>query len=135
MSNTKTGIERKLLTEKSIQSSILHPERLSYGVLQTSVLRMNSEFNSLANTFHVIAEDGSPVWEVWKNDTLFLPSGKRFDVLVTATGNGSIPLNNTFAEPYGTLNHNIIATVNIQGNQTDVKHADIIPTSLIQGET
>ena len=44
------------------------------------------------NTFHVIAEDGSPVWKVWDNDTLFLPSGKRFDVLVTATGSGSIPL-------------------------------------------
>ena len=37
------------------------------------------------------------------NDTLFLPSGKRFDVLVTATGNGSIPLgapNNSFTAPY-----------------------------------
>ena len=82
------------------------------------------------NTFHVIAEDGSPVWKVWNNDTLFLPSGKRFDVLVTANGSGSIPLgpvNNTFTAPYDSH----IATVNIQGNQTDVKPADILPTSLI----
>ncbi len=82
------------------------------------------------NTFNVIAEDGSPVWKVWNNDTLFLPSGKRFDVLVTANGSGSIPLgpvNNTFTAPYDSH----IATVNIQGNQTDVKPADILPTSLI----
>ncbi len=82
------------------------------------------------NTFHVIAEDGSPVWEVWNNDTLFLPSGKRFDVLVTANGSGSIPLgagNSSFVAPYDLH----IATVNIQGNQTDVEPADILPTSLI----
>ena len=82
------------------------------------------------NTFNVIAEDGSPVWKVWNNDTLFLPSGKRFDVLVTANGSGSIPLGvpaNPFTAPYDSH----VATVNIQGNQTDVKPADILPTSLI----
>ena len=49
---------------------------------------------------------------------------------MTATGNGSIPLgvpDNPFTAPYDWH----IATVNIQGNQTDVKPADIIPTSLI----
>jgi suppressor of ftsI len=80
------------------------------------------------HTFHVIAEDGSPVWEVWNNDTLFLPSGKRFDVLVTATGNGSIPLNNTFGLGY--YHDNRFATINIQGNQKDVENVNIIPTSL-----
>ncbi len=82
------------------------------------------------NKFHVIAEDGNPVWKVWDNDTLFLPSGKRFDVLVTATGNGSIPLrsvNDSFTAPYDLH----IATVNIQGNQNDTNPATIIPTSLI----
>ena len=44
------------------------------------------------NTFHIIAEDGSPVWKVWNNESLFMPSGKRYDVLVTANGSGSIPL-------------------------------------------
>jgi suppressor of ftsI len=70
--------------------------------------------------FHVLAEDGSPVWKVWDNDTLFLPSGKRFDVLVTATGNGSIPLgvvNNSYNDEHD----NLIATINIQGNQKDMK--------------
>ena len=59
-----------------------------------------------------------------------MPSGKRYDVLVTANGSGSIPLgavNNSFTAPYDSH----IATVNIQGNQTDVKPADILPTSLI----
>ena len=84
------------------------------------------------HTFHIIAEDGSPVWEVWENDTLFLPSGKRFDVLVTATGNGSIPLNNTFGLGY--YHDNRFATVNVQGNQKDVENVNIIPTSLISRE-
>ena len=82
------------------------------------------------NTFNVIAEDGSPVWKVWNNESLFFPSGKRYDVLVTANGSGSIPLgpvNSSVTAPYDLH----IATVNIQGNQTDVKPADILPTSLI----
>lgn len=35
------------------------------------------------HVFHVIAEDGDPVWRVWDADRLLLPSGKRYDVLVT----------------------------------------------------
>ena len=83
--------------------------------------------------FHVIAEDGSPVWKVWENNTLLLPPGKRFDVLVTATCNESIPLKtlNTayYPQPSSTTgNETTIATVNVQGNQKD--HVKIIPTSL-----
>jgi suppressor of ftsI len=75
--------------------------------------------------FHVIAEDGYPVWKVWENDTLLLPSGKRFDVLVTGTGNGSIPLRavNGGDDWPGT----VLATVNVQGNQNV---NNIIPTTL-----
>lgn len=43
------------------------------------------------HTFHVIAEDGNPVWDVWTTDNILLPSGKRFDVLVTANGSGYYP--------------------------------------------
>jgi FtsP/CotA-like multicopper oxidase with cupredoxin domain len=32
--------------------------------------------------FHVLAEDGNPVWEVKAFDSLVMPPGKRFDVLV-----------------------------------------------------
>jgi FtsP/CotA-like multicopper oxidase with cupredoxin domain len=82
------------------------------------------------NTFHVIAEDGSPVWRVWNNDSLFFPSGKRFDVLVTANGSGSLPLgvpDNPFTAPYDTH----VATVNVQGNQKGAQSADTLPASLI----
>lgn len=34
------------------------------------------------HAFHVIAEDGNPVWDVSQADALVLPPGKRFDVLV-----------------------------------------------------
>jgi suppressor of ftsI len=74
------------------------------------------------HAFHVLAEDGYPVWQVWNNGTLFLPSGKRFDVLVTATGNGSIP--------FRTVKNHLIATVNIQDNQKYVKNVNIIPITL-----
>jgi suppressor of ftsI len=36
------------------------------------------------HAFHVVAEDGSPVWDVRSADALVLPPGKRFDVLVQA---------------------------------------------------
>jgi FtsP/CotA-like multicopper oxidase with cupredoxin domain len=76
--------------------------------------------------FQVIAEDGDPVWKVWDNDTLLLPSGKRFDVLVTATGNGNIPLKSLAYYPYPDIT---IANVYVQGNQKEP--AKTIPTSLI----
>jgi suppressor of ftsI len=75
--------------------------------------------------FHVIAEDGYPVWKVWENDTLLLPSGKRFDVLVTGTGNGSIPL--SAVNGGDDLPGTVLATVNVQGNQNV---NNIIPTTL-----
>lgn len=130
ISNTNTGTERN-----TVNGEINPVINITSGETQLWRFANIGPENELAvelpgNTFYVLAEDGSPVWEVWKNDSLFLPSGKRFDVLVTATGNGSIPLNNTFAEPYGTWDHNIIATVNIQGNQKDTENSTIIPTSL-----
>ena len=50
--------------------------------------------------FYVVAEDGSPVWKVWDTDNLVLPSGKRFDVLVTLTDNDSIHLKAFDYYPY-----------------------------------
>lgn len=88
------------------------------------------------NMFYIIAEDGSPVWEVWKNDTLFMSSGKRFDVLITANGSGLTQLvsaNNPFTAPYD--RH--IATINIQqGNQTNKtpNASSILETALIPKE-
>ena len=42
--------------------------------------------------FAVIAEDGIPVWDVDQYDTLLLPPGKRFDVLVAAPDAGTYDL-------------------------------------------
>lgn len=88
------------------------------------------------NKFYIIAEDGSPVWKVWKNDTLFMSSGKRFDVLITANGSGLVQLvsaNNPFTAPYDRN----IATINIQqgnltnGTATTAAASDILGTGLI----
>ena len=43
-------------------------------------------------SFAVIAEDGMPVWDVDRRDTLLLPPGKRFDVLVAAPDPGTYEL-------------------------------------------
>jgi suppressor of ftsI len=40
------------------------------------------ELQLIGHPFHVIAEDGNPVWKVKAADSLVLPPGKRFDVLV-----------------------------------------------------
>jgi suppressor of ftsI len=130
LSNTMSGHER--LTVNGEVNPVINIKSGETQLWRLANIGSENEFTVglPGNKFHVIAEDGSPVWEVWNNDTLFFPSGKRFDVLVTATGNGSIPLgtpNNPFTAPYDLH----VATVNIQGNQKDVKPADILPTSLI----
>jgi FtsP/CotA-like multicopper oxidase with cupredoxin domain len=43
-------------------------------------------------TFHVIAEDGNPVWKVWTAPHLVLPPGKRFEALVQGPPSGTQPL-------------------------------------------
>lgn len=75
--------------------------------------------------FHVIAEDGYPVWKVWDTDNLVLPSGKRFDVLVTPMGNGSIHLKALDYYPYP---ETTIATINVQENT--IEHVKTIPSNL-----
>ncbi len=42
--------------------------------------------------FAVIGEDGIPVWDVDERDTLLMPPGKRFDVLVAAPDAGTYDL-------------------------------------------
>jgi suppressor of ftsI len=52
--------------------------------------------------FAVIAEDGIPVWDVDQRDTLLLPPGKRFDVLVAAPDAGTYDL---VSLPYAQFNN------------------------------
>jgi len=147
VSNTTTGHERLTVNGEvnptiNITSGETQLWRLA-NIASETPLRV--EFSG--HKFHVIAEDGSPVWEVWNNDTLFMPSGKRFDVLVTANGSGSSlfgsvgdsksdDLKGLFSQTSmkgGNMATalGLLATINIQGNQTNVIPADILPTSLI----
>jgi FtsP/CotA-like multicopper oxidase with cupredoxin domain len=127
MSNTLTGHER-LTTNGEINPQV----NIKSGETQLwRIANIGSEnyisVGLAGHKFHIIAEDGYPVWKVRENNTLFLPSGKRFDLLVTGTGNGSFPLsvvNDAFNDhPLGT----VLATAHVQGNQKDV---NIIPTTL-----
>jgi len=131
LSNTDTGHERLTVNgEVNPQINMTSGETQLWHLANIGPenwLYVRSPFPG--QPFHVIAEDGYPVWHVWNNDTLNIPSGSRFDVLVTATGNGSIPfrtVSNSYTEPYDHL----IATVNVQGNQKDVKDVNVIPTTL-----
>jgi suppressor of ftsI len=138
MSNTLTGHER-LIVNGEINPTI----NIKSGETQLwRIANIGPEnYVSVAlpgHKFYIIAEDGYPVWKVRQNDTLFLPSGKRFDVLVTGAGNETFgasaathydPLkvvNDQFNDhPLGT----VIATMNVQGNQI-VKPVSISPTTL-----
>jgi suppressor of ftsI len=130
LSNTMSGHER--LTVNGEVNPVINIKAGETQLWRLANIGSENEFTLQlpGNTFNVITEDGSPVWKVWNNDTLFLPSGKRFDVLVTANGSGPVPLgspNSPFTAPYDLH----VATVNIQGNQKDAKPVDTIPTSLI----
>src|SRR6478735_53171 len=78
MSNTNTGIER--LTVNGEINPVVNITSGETQLWRFANIGPEDEFivGLPGHTFHVIAEDGSPVWEVWDNDTLFLPSGKRF---------------------------------------------------------
>jgi FtsP/CotA-like multicopper oxidase with cupredoxin domain len=130
LSNTMSGHET--LTVNGKVNPVINIKSGETQLWRLANIGSENEFTLTlpGNTFHVITEDGSPVWEVWDNDTLFFPSGKRFDVLVTANGSGPIPLGvpaNPFTAPYDSH----VATVNVQGNKTDANSADTLPTSLI----
>jgi suppressor of ftsI len=132
LSNTSTGHERLTVNgEVNPKINITSGETQLWRLANIGPggwLLVRSPFPG--QPFHVIAQDGYPVWKVWNNDTLNIPSGSRFDVLVTATGNGSIPFTTVKNSPYTDPPDHLIATVNIQGNQKDVKQANIIPTTL-----
>ncbi len=83
--------------------------------------------------FFVVAEDGMPVWRVWNAEQLLLPSGKRYDVMVT--GNGSVQPG---LYPLTALSYHqgcvicpevTLATLNVSG--TDITTKKVLPSSLI----
>ena len=68
------------------------------------------------HVFHVIAEDGMPVWQVWDSNRLLLPSGKRYEVLVTGGSLGTHPLTAlSYHEGCVVCPVVTLATVNVEG--------------------
>jgi FtsP/CotA-like multicopper oxidase with cupredoxin domain len=105
LSNTDTGHERLTVNgEVNPQINMTSGETQLWHLANIDPenwIYVRSPFTG--QPFHVIAEDGYPVWQVWNNDTLNIPSGSRFDVLVTATGNGSIPFRSVVYSPSGQI--------------------------------
>lgn len=68
------------------------------------------------HAFNVVAEDGSPVWDVANADALVLPPGKRFDVLVQGGAAGSYAFKTI---PYDQGSHDfpdaVLATLTVAG--------------------
>lgn len=66
--------------------------------------------------FHVLAEDGSPVWEVSRTDHLFLPPGKRYDVLVRGGEEGRYEMiTRHYEEGFQLLPRKTLASVTVAG--------------------
>lgn len=94
--------------KNSVADPAAAPVRLINGVLlptidiapgETQLWRLanigaNTYYDIQADgiTFHVIAEDANPVWEVWDADHLVMPPGKRFEVLVQGPPEGDYAL-------------------------------------------
>ncbi|HEX9376026.1 MAG TPA: multicopper oxidase domain-containing protein [Actinomycetota bacterium] len=84
-------------------------------------------------TFHVVAEDGRPVWRVWNATSLVLPPGKRYEVLVRGPAAGAYELK---AQPYsqGVMNQRgsvALASVTSKGPRQTPK---ALPTGLVPPE-
>ncbi len=81
------------------------------------------------HTFTVLAEDGSPRWEVTSEDHLVLPPGKRFDVLVQGGEPGDYELiTRKFDEGFQRLPRKNLASVEVTGPATEPTTE--LPTSM-----
>lgn len=70
--------------------------------------------------FHVLAEDGSPVWQVTRPDHLVLPPGKRFDVLVQGGKPGKYTLRTRkYDEGFMLLPDTELAEVEVSGSSAE----------------
>ena len=81
------------------------------------------------HVFHVVAEDGHPVWKVWSARALVLPPGKRYEVLVQAASPGTYALKTLryrAGGDLGTFPEKTLATLTVKG--TPVSPA-VLPTT------
>ena len=81
------------------------------------------------SVFHVIAEDGVPVWQTWDAETLVLPSGKRFDVLVQGGRPGTVPLQGlSYHQGCVACPEVTLATLTVAGA---AEQSTVLPTGLV----
>jgi suppressor of ftsI len=81
------------------------------------------------HVFHVVAEDGRPVWKVWSAQTLVLPPGKRFEVLVQASRRGTYRLKTlryNGGAGFATFPERTLATLTVKGTPV---HPNTLPTA------
>jgi FtsP/CotA-like multicopper oxidase with cupredoxin domain len=87
------------------------------------------ELSLEGHPFYVIAEDANPVWKVWSAQSLVLPPGKRFDVLVQGGAPGSYILRtldfDQGGDHYPDTN---LATLTVEGTEATPA---ALPTSLM----
>jgi suppressor of ftsI len=80
------------------------------------------------HAFHVVAEDGNPVWDVRTADALVLPPGKRFDVLVQAGEAGTYAFETIVYDQGNHVYPEVqLATLTIEG---DVQPPAALPASV-----
>jgi FtsP/CotA-like multicopper oxidase with cupredoxin domain len=81
------------------------------------------------SVFHVIAEDGVPVWQTWDAETLVLPSGNRFDVLVQGGRPGTVPLQGlSYHQGCVACPEVTLATLTVAGA---AEQSTVLPTGLV----
>jgi FtsP/CotA-like multicopper oxidase with cupredoxin domain len=88
------NIDSNAPTTRTVNGAV-NPE-LSIAPGETQLWRLANigadiwyELSLEGHPFHVVAEDGSPVWQAWSAESLVLPPGKRFDVLVQGQSPGT----------------------------------------------
>lgn len=80
--------------------------------------------------FNVIAEDGNPVWQVNAVDSLVLPPGKRFDVLVQGGDPGTVELKTLAYDQQGDQYPEAsLATVTVNESPTEPA---VIPEQIVE---
>ncbi|CAB4550833.1 unannotated protein [freshwater metagenome] len=119
---TVNGLVNPVLTAQPGETQLLRLANMSADIWYK--LKMEGA------SFNVIGEDSNPVGTVWSKDTLLLPPGKRYDVLMRWDEPGSFKL---VTLPYQTGPEGdsyplrTLATIKVEGDPVPAK---ALPTSL-----
>lgn len=88
------------------------------------------EVQLAGHPFHVIADDGNPVWSVNTHESLVLPPGKRYEVLVQGGEPGTVELKTLAYDQQGdTYPEAVLATVTVNES---LQTAAALPAALVE---